>query len=103
MSMLKYCLVVVGCPIFGGTELHYMLGSRYAASVGATHMHTSAKANKGVEEIFTELASRKYFCASVKIAWSFLKLQNRNHSVFHPMCPIIIYVKFMLFVLYFPA
>ena len=33
---------------------------RYAESVGATHMHTSAKANRGVEEIFAELASRKY-------------------------------------------
>ena len=30
----------------------------YAKSVGAIHMHTSAKANKGVDEIFTELALR---------------------------------------------
>lgn len=30
----------------------------YAKSVGAVHMHTSAKANKGVDEIFTELAVR---------------------------------------------
>ena len=36
----------------------------YAESVGATHMHTSAKANRGVEEIFAELASRKCFLNS---------------------------------------
>ena len=32
------------------------LYSRYAESVGAVHFHTSAKANKGVDEVFMALA-----------------------------------------------
>ena len=32
---------------------------RYAKSVGATHYHTSAKLNKGVEELFVDLTKRK--------------------------------------------
>ena len=30
----------------------------YAASVGATHFHTSAKANKGLDDVFTDLSKR---------------------------------------------
>lgn len=29
---------------------------RYAASVGAKHFHTSAKLNKGIEEMFLDLS-----------------------------------------------
>lgn len=32
---------------------------RYAKTVGAKHFHTSAKLNKGIEEMFFELAKRK--------------------------------------------
>ncbi len=31
---------------------------RYAATVGAAHIYTSAKLNKGLDETFTELATR---------------------------------------------
>lgn len=31
---------------------------RYAKSVGATHYHTSAKLNKGIEEMFLELSQQ---------------------------------------------
>lgn len=32
---------------------------RYAESVGATHFYTSAKANRGLEEVFNGLAASK--------------------------------------------
>jgi Ras-related protein Rab-21 len=32
----------------------------YAASVGASHSYTSAKANKGLEEVFVELSKSEY-------------------------------------------
>lgn len=44
---------------FHGHFVFVCFSYRYSASVGATHMHTSAKANKGVDEIFAELTSRK--------------------------------------------
>lgn len=31
---------------------------RYAKSVGATHFHTSAKLNRGIEEMFLELSKQ---------------------------------------------
>lgn len=31
---------------------------KYAESVGAKHFHTSAKANKGLDEVFTDLSQR---------------------------------------------
>ena len=34
--------------------------SRYAASVGAKHYHTSAKLNKGIEEMFLDLSKGKH-------------------------------------------
>ena len=33
--------------------------SRYAKTVGARHFHTSAKLNKGIEEMFFELTKSK--------------------------------------------
>ena len=33
--------------------------SRYAKTVGAKHFHTSAKLNKGIEEMFFELSKRE--------------------------------------------
>lgn len=44
---------------------------RYADSVGATHFHTSAKLNKGLDEVFQSLASSRlthsllFFCVTV--------------------------------------
>jgi hypothetical protein len=35
---------------------------RYAESVGAAHIYTSAKLNKGLDETFMELATRKIEC-----------------------------------------
>ena len=32
---------------------------RYAKTVGAKHFHTSAKLNKGIEEMFFELSKRE--------------------------------------------
>jgi Ras-related protein Rab-21 len=34
---------------------------KYAESVGASHFHTSAKANKGLDEVFTEISTSKFF------------------------------------------
>lgn len=33
---------------------------RYAESVGAKHYHTSAKQNKGIEELFLDLCKSKF-------------------------------------------
>jgi Ras-related protein Rab-21 len=33
---------------------------QYAASVGASHFYTSAKINRGLEEVFSDLAQSKY-------------------------------------------
>lgn len=33
----------------------------YAQSVSATHIYTSAKTNRGLDEIFNDLAQRKFF------------------------------------------
>jgi hypothetical protein len=33
---------------------------RYAESVGAKHYHTSAKQNKGIEELFLDLCKSRY-------------------------------------------
>jgi Ras-related protein Rab-21 len=35
-----------------------VLLNRYSTSVGAVHYHTSAKQNKGIEEMFLELTQR---------------------------------------------
>ena len=35
------------------------LRDRYAASVGAVHYNTSAKLNRGIDELFLDLAKRK--------------------------------------------
>ena len=34
--------------------------SRYAKSVGAKHFHTSAKMNKGIDELFLDLTKCMY-------------------------------------------
>ena len=39
---------------------------RYAKTVGAKHFHTSAKLNKGIEEMFFELSKRE--CSLVHVA-----------------------------------
>jgi hypothetical protein len=36
--------------------------ARYAESVGAVHMHTSAKANRGLDEVFGSLAQSTFEC-----------------------------------------
>ena len=41
----------------------------YAKSVGATHFHTSAKLNKGIDELFLHLTKSKSFF--VKLARSY--------------------------------
>jgi hypothetical protein len=35
----------------------------YAKSVGAAHFDTSAKSNKGLDEVFADLASSKKYCS----------------------------------------
>ena len=34
--------------------------NRYAQTVNATHIHTSAKTNRGLDEIFNDLSQRKF-------------------------------------------
>ncbi len=38
---------------------HYLFLCSYAESVGAKHYHTSAKLNKGIEELFLDLCKSK--------------------------------------------
>lgn len=38
---------------------YLFVSCRYAESVGAIHMHTSAKANRGLDEVFESLAQSK--------------------------------------------
>lgn len=45
--------------IFGSRFADLSLVYRYAASVGAKHFQTSAKQNKGVEELFLDLSKRR--------------------------------------------
>ena len=54
------CIAMAGNKIDLEKDRHVVQADAvaYAKSVGAVHMHTSAKANKGVDEIFTELAVR---------------------------------------------
>ena len=41
---------------------------RYAQTVGARHFHTSAKLNKGIEEMFFDLSkSKSYHMITLKI------------------------------------
>lgn len=37
---------------------------RYSRSVGAKHYHTTAKLNKGIEEMFLDLTKRKFYLRS---------------------------------------
>ena len=54
------CLLFISSCYFYYFVYHCFLCfcNRYAKSVGANHFHTSAKANKGLEEVFTDLSQR---------------------------------------------
>lgn len=43
----------------------YVYYHRYAESVGAIHFHTSAKTNKGLDEVFESLAQSNTIFASL--------------------------------------
>lgn len=46
---------------FWYNEALYLYSHRYAESVGAKHYHTSAKQNKGIEELFLDLCKSRYY------------------------------------------
>lgn len=52
------CLCIVGNKIDLDRDRHVTVAEaeQYAASVGAKHFHTSAKMNKGIEELFLDLS-----------------------------------------------
>lgn len=52
------CLCIVGNKIDLDRDRHVTVAEaeQYAASVGAKHYHTSAKLNKGIEELFLDLS-----------------------------------------------
>lgn len=54
----EICLRIVGNKIDMDKERHVSVeeAERYAESVGAKHFHTSAKLNKGIEEVFLDLS-----------------------------------------------
>ncbi|XP_022527246.1 ras-related protein Rab-21 isoform X2 [Astyanax mexicanus] len=54
------CLCIVGNKIDLDKERHVSVeeAEGYAESVGAKHYHTSAKLNKGIEELFLDLCKR---------------------------------------------
>ncbi|NXU37772.1 RAB21 protein, partial [Drymodes brunneopygia] len=51
----EICLCIVVLYYNEASYLHFY---RYAESVGAKHYHTSAKQNKGIEELFLDLCKR---------------------------------------------
>ena len=51
--------MVIGCNGSVCVSLWIPLLHRYAESVGAKHYHTSAKLNKGIEELFLDLCKSK--------------------------------------------
>ncbi|XP_033104843.1 ras-related protein Rab-21-like [Anneissia japonica] len=54
------CLCIAGNKIDLEKERHVSVAEAeaYASSVGAKHFHTSAKLNKGIEELFLDLSKR---------------------------------------------
>ncbi|XDA85387.1 hypothetical protein R6Z07F_015163 [Ovis aries] len=56
----EICLCIVGNKVDLEKERHVSIqeAESYAESVGAKHYHTSAKQNKGIEELFLDLCKR---------------------------------------------
>ncbi|CAB1346407.1 unnamed protein product, partial [Coregonus sp. 'balchen'] len=56
----EICLCIVGNKVDLEKERHVSVeeAEGYAESVGAKHYHTSAKLNKGIEELFLDLCKR---------------------------------------------
>jgi small GTP-binding protein len=67
----------------------------YAASVGATHFYTSAKTNRGLEELFLELSKSK-FCVIMFYSLSLsLSLSSpRIHTVSLYICFSLVFYSF---------
>ncbi|KAL6082486.1 hypothetical protein STEG23_037046 [Scotinomys teguina] len=63
----EICLCIVGNKIDLEKERHVSIqeAESYADSVGAKHYHTSAKQNKGIEELFLDLCKRMIETAQV--------------------------------------
>ncbi|XP_008053429.1 ras-related protein Rab-21 [Carlito syrichta] len=63
----EICLCIVGNKIDLEKERHVSVqeAESYADSVGAKHYHTSAKQNKGIEELFLDLCKRMIETAQV--------------------------------------
>ncbi|XP_004845153.1 ras-related protein Rab-21 [Heterocephalus glaber] len=63
----EICLCIVGNKIDLEKERHVSIqeADSYAESVGAKHYHTSAKQNKGIEELFLDLCKRMIETAQV--------------------------------------
>ncbi|KAL8221540.1 UNVERIFIED_CONTAM: Ras- protein Rab-21 [Gekko kuhli] len=63
----EICLCIVGNKIDLDKERHVSIqeAETYAESVGAKHYHTSAKQNKGIEELFLDLCKRMIETAQV--------------------------------------
>jgi len=65
MDVLNYFnafnLITLGYSALFLVIIFYCLNhSSYTTSVGAKHFHTSAKTNKGIEDMFLELCKSKY-------------------------------------------
>lgn len=54
---------------------------RYSKSVGATHFQTSAKANRGIEELFLEITQQLLKAADREIQTNNIQSPNRNTGV----------------------
>uniref|UniRef100_A0A672MHS3 Ras-related protein Rab-21 n=1 Tax=Sinocyclocheilus grahami TaxID=75366 RepID=A0A672MHS3_SINGR len=63
----EICLCIVGNKIDLEKDRHVSVeeAEGYAESVGAKHYHTSAKLNKGIEELFLDLCKRTLFLNAV--------------------------------------
>ncbi|MEE6480628.1 hypothetical protein FKM82_012623 [Ascaphus truei] len=63
----EICLCIVGNKVDMEKERHVSVqeAEAYAESVGAKHYHTSAKLNKGIEELFLDLCKRMIETAQV--------------------------------------
>ena len=55
---------------------------RYAKTVGAKHFHTSAKLNKGIEEMFFELSKREcsFVTSFMEYAYHVLRCTHDNRQ-----------------------
>lgn len=54
---MSICVIYIHKSTHYYTLMTHRVLCSYAASVGAQHFHTSAKSNKGLEEVFNDIST----------------------------------------------